>query len=607
MYRLSGLCALLFLLIAMTNESNAQSPAPPIPPGWQTHAERTDYRETPRYEETLAYCRKLAAAAPAQIRLSDFGRSGEGRALPLVIAATGGTFTPEASRRAGKVVVLVQANIHAGETDGKDAGMALLRDIVVLKTQPRLLEHVTLLFIPIYNADGHERRSPFNRINQNGPEEMGWRANATNLNLNRDYMKADAPETRAWLRLWNEWSPELFIDCHVTDGADFRYNVTYQFEQHENVPQPLRDWMNAAFDGRIVPATEAMGNLLTTYMEFRDNRDPVNKGVEGFIGTPRFATGYAPLRNRPALLIETHMLKDYRTRVRATYDLLRAALEDVNRDPAGWLRVAKETDQKVVAEGSAYDPEQKVALRIAFTDKSVPRLIKGVEFRRELSDVSGAVRVVYGTKPYDYTVPFYNESRATVSVSTPLYYIIPPQWTEPVEVLAAHGVRLQRLAEPLTIEVESYRFSEVKWAGASFENRLPVSQKNGLVRERRTYAANSVVVPLAQPAGRLVVNLLEPDAPDSLLYWGFFNSIFEQKEYGEGYMLEKLAREMLAKDEKLRQEFERRVANDPQFAASARERLRFFYERSPYYDPQMNLYPVGRVTTPLKARLVDVR
>jgi murein tripeptide amidase MpaA len=600
------LCATLFLLIAMTPDSNAQSPAPPVPPEWQTHAEQTDYRETPLYEETLAYCRKLAAAS-SKIKLTDFGRSGEGRALPLIIAATNKTFTPAASRRAGKVVVFVQANIHAGETDGKDAGLALLRDIVVLKMHPRLLEHVTLLFVPIYNVDGHERRSPYNRINQNGPTEIGWRANATNLNLNRDYMKADAPETRAWLRLWNEWNPELFIDCHVTDGADFRYNVTYQFEEHENVPQPLRDWMKTAFEGRIVPATEALGNLLTTYMEFRDNRDPVKAGVEGFIGTPRFATGYAPLRNRPALLIETHMLKDYRTRVRATYDILRTALEDVNRDPAGWVRAAKETDQQVVAEGSTYDPAQKVALRIAFTDKSVPRVIKGVEFKSEMSDVSGVNRVIYGTKPFDYTVPFYNDSRATISVSTPLYYIIPPQWTEVLEVLAAHGVRLQRLAEPLTIEVESYRFSEVKWANASFENRLPVTQKNKLVREQRTFVAGSVVVPLAQAAGRLVINLLEPDAPDSLVYWGFFNSIFEQKEYGEGYVVEKLAREMMSKDEKLRREFEQRVASDPKFAASPRERLRFFYDRSPYLDPQMNLYPVGRITTPLKARLVDFR
>ncbi|MGI9106198.1 MAG: M14 family metallopeptidase [Pyrinomonadaceae bacterium] len=596
------LCGLL--LLAVTADSNAQNRTPPVPLEWQTHAEQTDYRETPRYEETLAYCRKLAAASP-QIRLADFGRSGEGRALPLVIAAQGKTFTPGATRRAGKAVVLIQANIHAGETDGKDAGLALLRDIVVTKTQPRLLEHVTLLFIPIYNVDGHERRSPYNRINQNGPAEMGWRANATNLNLNRDYMKADAPETRAWLRLWNEWQPDLFIDCHVTDGADFRYNVTYQYEQHENVPQPLRDWMKSAFDGRIVPATEAMGNLLTTYMEFRDNRDPVNKGVEGFIATPRFATGYTPLRNRPGLLIETHSLKDYKTRVRGTYDLLRAALEDVNRDPAGWLRVVKETDEHIAEAGRTYDPARKIALRIGFTDKSVPRIIKGVEFRRELSDVSGAVRVIYGKTPFDYTVPFYNEGQATVSVAPPLYYLVPPQWTEVINVLAMHGLRLHRLAEPLTVEVESYHFSEVKWASASFEHRLPVTQKNQIVREQRTYPAGAVIVPMAQPAARLVMNLLEPDAPDSLVYWGFFNSIFEQKEFGEGYVLEEHARRMLAKDENLRREFERRVANDSQFAASARERLRFFYERSPYQDKQMNLYPIGRMLTPLNARLVD--
>ena len=599
-------CLLLFLLLAMTTETDGQSRTVPVPPEWQTHAEQTDYRETPRYEETLAYCRKLAAASP-QIRLADFGRSGEGRALPLVIAATGATFTPEATRRAGKVVLLIQANIHAGETDGKDAGLALLRDIVITKTQTRLLEHVTLLFMPIYNVDGHERRSPYNRINQNGPAEMGWRANATNLNLNRDYMKADAPETRAWLRLWNEWQPDLFVDCHVTDGADFRYNVTYQFEQHENIPQPLRNWMKSAFDGRIVPATEASGNLLTTYMEFRDNRDPVSKGVEGFIATPRFATGYAPLRNRPGLLIETHMLKNYKTRVRGTYDLLRAVLEDVNRDPAGWLRVAKETDEQVAGEGRAYDPQRRIALRIAFTEKSIPRLIKGVEFRRELSDVSGAVRVVYGTKPFDYTVPFYNEGHAIVSVAPPLYYLIPPQWTEVIEVLVLHGLRLHRLAEPLTVEVESYRFSEVKWANAAFENRLPVTQKNQVVREQRTFAAGTVVVPLAQSAGRLALNLLEPDAPDSLVYWGFFNSIFEQKEFAEGYVLEELARRMLAQDENLRREFERRVANEPQFAANARERLRFFYERSPYQDKQMNLYPVGRLLTPLNAKLSDFR
>src|SRR5438105_2318196 len=208
------------------------------------------------------------------------------------------------------------------------------------------------------------------RINQNGPDEMGFRANATNLNLNRDYMKADAPETRAWLRLWNEWQPDLFIDCHVTDGADFRYDVTYQYETGENVPAPLRDWWRTAFEGRIVPAAEAAGKLYSTYLVFRDNRDPIHQGVEGFIGTPRFATGYTPLRNRPGLLIETHMLKDYRSRVRGTYDLIVGLLSEVNRDPAGLLRAVRVADEETVNAGRVYDATRKFPLDFELTDTS---------------------------------------------------------------------------------------------------------------------------------------------------------------------------------------------------------------------------------------------
>jgi Zinc carboxypeptidase len=600
MTRFMGFVCLL-LLSFMSTDANAQD----TPTEWRTHAEQTDYRETPRYAETVAYCRRLAAAAK-EIRYAEFGTSGEGRALPLLIASRG-QFTPAAARRAGKAVVLIQANIHAGETDGKDAGLALLRDMSVTKTVTGLLAHVVVLFIPIYNVDGHERRSPYNRINQNGPAEMGWRANATNLNLNRDYMKADAPETRAWLRLWNEWQPDLFIDCHVTDGADFRYNVTYQYEAGENVPASLREWWQTAFEARVVPATEAAGNLLSTYLVFRDNRDPVHQGVEGFISTPRFATGYTPLRNRPGLLIETHMLKDYRSRVKGTYDLLRATLAEVNRDPERLLHAVRAADEEVTRAGRTYDPARKVALRLDFTDKPVPRVIKGVEFHTEKSDVSGAQQVIYGSKPMDYTVPFFNETHATLSIAPPLCYIIPPQWTNVIDVLAAHGLELKRLAEPTELEVESYRFSNVKWGNISFEGRVLVTQKSAAVRERRLYAAGSVIVPMAQAGARVALNLLEPDAPDSFVAWGFFNPIFEQKEFGEAYVLERLAREMMRTDEKLRREFAQRVADDPKFAASPFERLRFFYERSPYWDRQQNLYPVGRLITPLAARLTDFR
>lgn len=583
----------------------AQSVSPNVPAEWQTYTEKTDYRETPRYDETIAYARRLEAASPL-IRVSSFGQSAEGRALPLVIAATGATFTPESARKAGKAIVLIQACIHAGESDGKDAGLALLRDIAITKTRPGLLDKLVLLFIPIYNTDGHERFGPYNRINQNGPAEMGWRGTSTYLNLNRDYMKADTPETRAWLRLWTHWNPDLFVDCHVTDGADFQYNVTYQYEHHENAPASVTEWMKNTMEGRVVPATNADGNIVTSYIVFKDNRY-LDRGIVSFIGTPRFSTGYTPLRNRPGLLIETHMLKNYRSRVRGTYDLLRHILEEVNRDPQALLRAVKQADDETIAAGRAYDPAKKYPLRFDLTDKSVPFQLKAFDYRRELSDISGAVRVIYGTTPMDVTVPLFDDVRVTNSVSTPLYYVIPKQWTDAIDVLSAHGIRLQRLEAATTIEVESYRFSEAKWATAPFEGRLIASFKTAPIHERRTYPAGTVVVPMDQAAGNVALYLLEPNAPDSLVAWGFFNSVFEEKEYAEDYVAEKMAREMMARDPALRREFEERVANDPKFAADAAERLRFFFMRSPYFETQVNVYPVGRVTTRLDVRLVDLR
>src|SRR5687767_1602400 len=344
------------------------NPQPELSSDWQTHAEKTNYRETPNYEETVAYARKLASASPL-IRYRSFGLSGEGRELPLMIASEGETFTPQSARSVGKAVVLVQACIHSGEPDGKDAGFALLRDVAISKTLPSLLDNVVLLFIPIYNADGHERSSPYNRINQNGPADMGWRATTVNQNLNRDYMKADTPETRAWLALWNEWTPDLFIDCHVTDGADYRYNITYHHEHHAGVEDAVVAWERDVFGGRVAPATEAAGNVISWYLEFIDNRD-LTLGTRDFNGSPRFSTGYVPIRNRPGILIETHMIKDYRSRVIGTYDFLRAALTEVNREPARLKQLGREADERAVAMGKDYSPARRYPLDFELTDES---------------------------------------------------------------------------------------------------------------------------------------------------------------------------------------------------------------------------------------------
>jgi hypothetical protein len=588
---------LLSLRANPQTKTMSQNQKSSVPPEWLTHAEKSDYRETPRYAETLEYSRRLAQAS-SLITFQSFGKSGQGRELPLLIASEGETFTPEAARRAGKAVILIQACIHAGEPDGKDAGLALLRDIAVTKTLPGLLKNLVVLFIPIYNTDGHERVSPYNRINQKGPAEMGWRTTSTYQNLNRDYMKADTPETRSWLALWNRWKPDLFIDCHVTDGADYQYNITYQHEHHAGVAESVLAWEKRVIDERVAPATEAAGNTVSWYLEFIDNRD-LTKGIRDFNGSPRFSTGYTPIRNRPGILIETHMLKPYRPRVIGTYDFLRFTLAEVSRDPESLLKAVREADDKTLADGHAFDPARRYPLDFELTDKATPHKIRALESQTEMSDISGAPYVTFGTRPVEMTVPMYDELRVKTAVAPPLYYIIPVQWSDVIEVLRAHGLNLQTTKEERTIDIESYRFVAVKWAGGPFEGQLMPSFKAEVVRERRTFPAGSVIVPLAQESAKVALNLLEPEAPDSLVHWGFFNATFEQKEYAENYILEKLAREMLASNPSLREEFQKKLATDPKFAASPRARLEFFYQRSPYWDKQMNLYPVGRIITPL--------
>jgi hypothetical protein len=573
--------------------TNAQSESKNVPNEWQTLAEQTDYRKSWNYADTIGFAQKLAKASDL-IEYKSFGKSGEGRDLPLLIVSSGKNFTPESAKKSGKAIVFIQVGIHSGEIDGKDAGFALLRDIAITKTRADLLKDTIILFAPIYNVDGHELSSPYNRINQNGPDEMGFRGTSTNLNLNRDYMKADAPETRAWLNLWNDWKPDFFIDCHVTDGAEFQYNVTYEYAHFQEVSPEIKNWMDEHFDGKIVPKVEKEGNLLTHYIEFAGRE--VTGGVATFIATPRFATGYVPLRNRPGLLIETHSYKPYKSRVRGTYDILRYSIEEINQSKSSLFEANKKATEETIERGKTYDATRQFPLRLEITDKSEPLEFKGTEYTKEKSDISGVDMIAYGTKPLNITIPKYDTAKVTASVAPPLYYIVPAQWQNVIEVTKAHGIKFQTITKPLTIEVESYRLTEPKFAPMSFESHNTVSYKINLIKETRTFPANSIIIPLDQEAANVAIHLLEPESQDSLIYWGFFSAIFEQKEYGEAYVLEKLAREMLEKDANLKKEFEEKL-KDETFAKSARARLTFFYERSPYFDKRIGLYPVGRIVT----------
>ncbi|MBK9529004.1 MAG: M14 family metallopeptidase [Acidobacteria bacterium] len=590
---LNRIASLLLLLLIVSSVGLSQSESANVPPEWQTAAEKTNYAKTSRYDEAIKYAKELDKASDL-ISYQSIGKSGEGRDIPMLIAARDGAFSPKWAKKTGRAIVFIQAGIHAGEIDGKDAGFALLRDIAITKTRLDLLKEAIIIFIPIYSVDGHENWSAYNRINQNGPDEMGYRANSNNLNLNRDYMKADAPETRAWLKLWNDWKPDLFIDCHVTNGADFQYNVTYEYAHFQEVHPAIKLLMDEHFDGIVVPKVEKEGNLLTHYVEFAGRE--VTGGVATFIATPRFATGYTPIRNRPGLLIETNVYKSYKSRVRGTYDVLWKLVEEAGAAKASLFVANITADTQTVERGKTYDEKRQFPLSLTIDrEKSTPLAFKGVEYKTEASTISGGNRLIYTDVPMNITIPRFDESKVSTSVAPPLYYIIPPEYAGAIDLLTLHGIKFTRLAKPLTTEVESYKLTEPKWATSSFENRITLTAKQTPVKETRSFIAGSALVALDQEAANVAIHLLEPNGPDSLFYWGYFNSIFEQKEGGSGYVLEKLAREMLAKDPKLQEEFDKRLL-DPAFARSPQARLRFFYERSPYYlNQKIGVYPVGRV------------
>lgn len=577
-------------------------------PDWRTPAESSAYRTTPDYPATVAYIERIAAAAPGEVKIENFGKTGEGRDLKIVIASKDGVFDPAAIHASGRVILLVQNSIHAGEMDGKDACLALLRDIVINKSKAALLDHVVFVFIPVYNIDGHEMRSPYNRINQNGPELAGWRGNATNLNLNRDYMKADAPETRAFLKMFHRWLPDFFVDNHVTDGADYQYDVTFTIDDTPDVPAATVKWIHEAVNPELVRQVNASGHLaFPTYINLNDDTDPA-KGLSFNNDPPRFSTGQMILENRPGMLVELHMLKDYKTRVTGNYEILRALLEVLNRDAARLIALNRDADAAAEKLGSHPLSNEKYPLAIDWNGETTPVLFHGYKFTRALSEVSGAMWVSYRHEPWDVTLPLATGAKVTASTRPPAAYLLPPQWTQVIDVLAAHDVAMRRTTAEWTGKVERYRCSGMQWQADPFEGRHPTFEGENpgaapghygqcaLTEETMTFPAGSVVVPLDQRLSKVAINWLEPDAPDSALRWGFFDPIFEQKEYGEGYVLEKLARENMAKDPALKAEFEHRIETDARFAASPSARLEFFYERSPWYQQNhIGEYPVGRL------------
>jgi hypothetical protein len=556
---------------------------------FDTWWERSGFTETPRYDETVAYCMKLDEASSV-ISFQYFGKSLQGRDLPLLILDKDGYFTPEEVDKSGKIKLLVQGCVHAGETEGKDAGLALFRDIAI-KNKDLNLDSITILFIPILNADGHERFTPYTRINQNGPKEAGWRTTANNLNLNRDYLKADAPEMRAWLKLFNRWDPDFFIDCHTTDGADYQYPVTIEYDGFND--ELLSQWLSETFAPGITQMMEKSGSLVFNYVSFRNWHDP-RSGLVGHVPGPRFSTGYVTARNRFALLIETHMLKDYKTRVTGTYHMLENTLTIMAHEKPRMEAILRAADSYTISEKFREEP-CLIGCEPSMTD-SVMVKFRGIDYSFEKSDLTGGNWYQYNSKPVEFTLPLFNNQIPTLLVQLPRAYIIPAEWKEIISRLDWHGIRYDLLAESAAIPVETYKFSNPRWNKEPYEGRQIISSvETDTVVTVRTFSMGSAVVWTNQPAARLIAFMFEPATEESFLKWGFFNAVFEEKEYVETYVMEKMAREMIRKDPALKTRFDRLKAENPEFASNPYQQLLWFYRLTPYYDQSVGLYPVGKI------------
>lgn len=565
-----------------------------------TVAERSGFVQTGRYDEVIALCAQFAQRYPDAVRCIEFGTTPEGRPMKALVATRSGAFTPEQGRAKGIPVLLVQGGIHAGEPDGKDAGFLALREALEGEAAAGALDRQVLLFVPVFNVDGHERFGRWNRPNQRGPEEMGWRTTAQNLNLNRDYVKADAPEMQAMLALVNAWDPIVYVDLHVTDGAKFRQDVSYQIEPvHAGDTQLRADGL--ALRGAIVDAVAARGaHPLTFYPSFVEEDNPASGFVDG-VATPRFSHGYFQLRNRFGMLVETHSWKEYPVRVKITRDTIVALLEQTAAHGSDWLADARAADARAAKLGGTAVPlDWKATGKVRTVD------FLGYAYTRTPSDISGALMTRYDeATPQLWKLPLRDEIVPGRSIVAPKAgYLVPAAHAAWVGAkLAQHGIEFRRLDAALpAAEVEAFRATEATFDARSVEGHQRLDVTGDWKPETHDVAAGALFVPIAQAKARLLMALLEPQAPDALAAWGEFNNAFERKEYMESYVAEEVAREMLAKDPALKARFEQRLRDDKAFAGDPRARLDFFYRLHPSWDERYLLYPVLRTATVPDAR-----
>lgn len=547
--------------------------------------EKSGGKETATYSQVIDFYEDLAAVY-STVDLQIIGETDSGEPLHLMVYSRKKNFDFESARK-DHTIVLINNGIHPGESDGIDATMMLFRDLA--QDSITLPENTIIATIPVYNIGGALNRNSFSRTNQNGPKAYGFRGNARNYDLNRDFIKADTKNTRSFYEIFHHVNPDVFIDTHVSNGADYQYTLTHLFTQHDQMGGALGNYIKTDLRPALEKALLKKKWEITPYVNVFG--DVPEKGFAQFLDTPRYSTGYTSLWNTLGMMVETHMLKPYDQRVRGTYELLRSMIDIADED-SELIRKLRKQDFENFQAGTSYAFDFKVD---SSTTSSLK--FKGYEAERIESEVTGLERLKYDTtRPFTKEVTYYDNFKPAREIKIPQGYIIPQGWWNVVDLLKLNKVKMVPFEKDTNMVVEVYRIKDYNTVDRPYEGHYPhsnvvVESSNQKINIRK----GDFFVPVKQKAAKYIMATLEPEAPDSFFNWNFFDSVLQQKEDFSPYVFEDVARELLDDYPELEDEFLALKEKDKEFAKDGYAQLAWIHKKSEYYESSHMRYPIFRV------------
>ncbi len=547
--------------------------------------EKSEALETGSYQEVITYFQLLADSYP-QIHLDSIGMTDSGKPLHIATYNPDKIFDFETIRKS-KQLLLINNGIHPGEPDGIDATMLLFRDLAQGKIKTP--KHTVLVTIPIYNVGGSLNRNSSTRTNQDGPKAYGFRGNARNYDLNRDFIKAETQNARTFTQIYHLVKPAVFIDNHVSNGADYQYILTHLFTQHNKLGGDLGEYLHT----EMMPSLEQ--HLATKNWDITPYVNVFNEvpeaGFTQFLDGPRYSTGYTALFNSLGMMVETHMLKPYKPRVYGTYELMKTMLDIMETDHEK-IKSLRSNAIKQLQASKTYPLDWTVD-----TIKHTTLSFKGFEGKMIPSAITGGQRLKYDrSKPFTKDVSYQNYFKPSVEVAIPEAYVIPQGWWNVIDLLKLNQVTMVSFDRDTLISVERYKIDTYQTRTQAYEGHyLHFNTKVVSTSQDVLFRKGDYYIPTNQHAFRYLLETLEPQAPDSFFNWNFFDTILQQKEGFSPYAWEDMASELLLTNTELNIAFESKKNAEPNFANNWYAQLDWLHKHSASYELAHLNYPVYRV------------